>query len=137
MSPHETRGMGDGVCVCRHLQEEVVARLQQKQPWLLFCWCQAEKWYRSLQTLVRMQRGTWNGDHANMATFGAVAYMPSLRHALRRYYENNAKVIVTVPPERLTIVDYTLPKAAKAVTRYACITHKRTGLLLTSPAPLA
>ena len=103
---------------CRHLREEVVARLQQKQPWLLFCWCQAEKWYRSLQTLVRMQHGTWDVSPTSMVTCASVTTLPSLRHALRRYYENNAKVIVTVPPERLTIVDYTLPKAAKAVTRY-------------------
>ena len=52
-----------------------------------------------------------------MATFGTVSAPPSARHALRRFYENNAKALTTVPKSALTVVDFTEHGAAEAASR--------------------
>ena len=78
---------------------------------------QADGWYRSLRILIA-RAGSWDPSASNMATFGSVSGMPSARHALRRFYENNAKVLTTVPKDALTVVDFTEPGAAEAATRY-------------------
>jgi hypothetical protein len=52
-----------------------------------------------------------------MVTFGQVSGFPAARHLLRRFYENNAKILATVPRHALTVVDYTEPFAEKAVVK--------------------
>jgi hypothetical protein len=46
--------------------------------------------------------------------------LPCPRHTLRRFYENNAKVIATVPRELLTVLDYTERDSNKGIARCVC-----------------
>ena len=52
-----------------------------------------------------------------MATFSTLSGVPSPRHALRRFYENNAKVITTVPKDRLVVIDYTERDSQKGLAK--------------------
>jgi hypothetical protein len=63
------------------------------------------------------QGGTWDRSAKTMATFSALNALPGPRHALRRFYENNAKVITTVPKDRLVVIDYTERDSQKGLAK--------------------
>jgi hypothetical protein len=78
---------------------------------------QGDGWHRSLRIMVAKQGGTWDRSAKTMATFSALNALPGPRHALRRFYENNAKVITTVPKDRLVVIDYTEQDSQKGLAK--------------------